>query len=124
VTSNNLFFYISSYFLTCTHPFIPILLTAARPPEDISPTSEIFPTLEPTSTNPASGGDTIPVTLNIFAIDYSLSESAAMPVRDDFLALEGVTADYFEQYMRDTYEESSQSTLVEFQTFLVTSILT
>jgi hypothetical protein len=47
-----------------------------------------------------------------------------MPVRDDFLALEGVTADFLEQYMKNAYAESSQSTLVEFQTFLVTSILT
>lgn len=84
----------------------------------------MFPTLEPSSAAPASGGDTIPVTLNVYAIDYVVSESATMPVRDDFLALEGVTADYFEKYMKGAYEESSQSTLVEFQTYLVTSILT
>ncbi|KAG7358565.1 hypothetical protein IV203_015154 [Nitzschia inconspicua] len=94
-----------------------------RPPAEIPPSSVIMPALNPTP-SPASVGPTIPVTLNVYAIDYLFSQSAPMPVRDDFLALEGVTADYFEQYIRNAYKDSSQSTLLEFQTFLVTSILT
>lgn len=100
-------------------------IAAARPPAEIPPSSGIMPTFAPSPSQPSTGGGlTIPVTLSVYAIDYKLSNSASMPVRDDFLTLEGVTADYFEQYMRDAYMDSFQSTLVEFQTFLVTSILT
>lgn len=78
----------------------------------------------PSPTPPTGNGGSIAVALDLLAIDYVFSESATMPVRDDFLALEGVTADFFEQYMQDVFEDSTQTTLLEFQTFLVTSILT
>jgi hypothetical protein len=47
-----------------------------------------------------------------------------MPIRDDFLALEEVTAEYFEEYMMGVYSASTQAKLISFDTVLVTSILT
>ena len=90
-----------------------IPLTAARPPADIpSPT----PAPPPTSS--------ISVTLDQYAIDYVLEDTVNLPIRDDFLALEEVTSEYFEEYMMDAYSASTQAKLISFDTVLVTSILT
>jgi hypothetical protein len=90
-----------------------VLLSADRPPAEIpSPT----PAPPPTSS--------ISVTLDSYAIDYILSDSTSMPIRDDFLALEEVTAEYFEEYMMGVYSASTQAKLISFDTVLVTSILT
>lgn len=94
------------------------LSTASRPPASIdSPNASTEPTGSPTVE-----GETVAVSLDLFAINYTLQEDNSVPTRDDYVALEGVTADYFETYMMAAYEASTQATLVSFETLLVTSI--
>ena len=89
------------------------MCTAARPPADVP-----SPTIAPPPTS------SISVTLDQYAIDYVLSDTVSTIVRNDFAALEEVTADYFEDYMMEAYSASTQAKLISFETVLATSILT
>ncbi|KAL3920339.1 MAG: hypothetical protein SGILL_003311, partial [Bacillariaceae sp.] len=64
----------------------------------------------------------ISVTLDQYAIDYVLSDTVNLPIRDDFLALEEVTSEYFEEYMMEAYSASTQAKLISFDTVLWRSI--
>jgi hypothetical protein len=93
--------------------------TASRPPASIdSPTTVTEPTEQP----PIGEGEPVEVLLNLYAIDYTLQDDSSVPTRDDYVALEDVTAEFFEAYMMEAYESSTQSVLVDFETLLVTSV--
>jgi hypothetical protein len=93
-------------------------MEASRPPATLDPPSSS----EKPSGPPISDGETVAVSLNLYAIDYSLDEDDTVPTRNDYVALETATADFFEKFMKDAYAASTQATLVSFETLLVTSI--
>ena len=95
-------------------------LSAARPPTLIPPT----PTSAPTPTDGNEDNAYRSIKLQLYAIDYTLSQTDRTPIKLDFLELQTVTASYFKDYMIKAYEVSTQATLVDFTTVFVTAHFT
>ena len=51
------------------------------------------------------------MSLNLYAVDYDLEDDNTVPTRDDYVALEAATADFFEKFMKDNHYDPSASTL-------------
>ena len=102
-------------------------LSAARPPTLIPPTPNIVtekPTSAPTPTDGNENNAYRSIKLQLYAIDYTLSQTDRTPIKLDFLELQTVTASYFKDYMIKAYEVSTQATLVDFTTVFVTAHFT
>lgn len=101
-----------------------------RPPTVIPPSPSII-TGKPTSTNSHASEDGSESTkqwqwveMDLDAIDYKLLRNDSPPMKVDFLELQTVTASYFEDYMIDAYQVSTQADLVDFTTLFVTAHFT
>jgi len=95
----------------------------ARPPTLIPPTPNIV-TAAPTPTDGNENNAYRSIKLQLYAIDYTLSQTDRTPIKLDFLELQTVTASYFKDYMIKAYEVSTQATLVDFTTVFVTAHFT
>jgi hypothetical protein len=99
---------------------LPITISAARPPTIVTEK----PTSAPTPTDGNENNAYESMELQLYAIDYTLSQTDRMPIKVDFLELQAVTASYFKDYMIKAYQVSTQATLVDFTTVFVTAHLT
>ena len=71
---------------------------------------------EPTTDD--NGKKTTSVGLEIYGIDYTLSQTDRLPTKNDYLQLHKVAESYFKDYMVNAYQVSTQATLVDFTTSL------
>jgi len=82
------------------------------------------PTSAPTPTDGNENNAYRSIKVQLYAIDYTLSQTDRTPIKLDFLELQTVTASYFKDYMIKAYEVSTQATLVDFTTVFVTAHFT
>ena len=106
------------------------MFLAARPPTAIPPYPTVVSTEEPTMIHAPTTDDNEKnrknrksVGLEIYAIDYTLSQTDRTLIKIDFLELQKVTESYLKDYIVDAYQESTQAILVDFTTSFVTAHL-
>eukprot|EP00536_Pseudo-nitzschia_multiseries_P001031 jgi/Psemu1/282740/fgenesh1_pg.13_\ len=97
-----------------------------RPPTIIppSPTYTSTKAAIPSPVTAINEKDMKSVGLEIYAIDYNLSETDRTPIKIDFLALQELTQSFLREYMLKAYEVSAQAKLVDFTTSFVTAHFT
>lgn len=103
-----------------------LFLSAARPPTVIPPSPNNSSTGVPNKEQPSSVPNVDKknlksVALDLYALDYSLSQDDRTPIKVDFLELQALTQSFFKDYMMKEYEISTQAELVDFTTSFVTA---